>query len=82
MYLLRGEVYVDFSCSNVDDGFNGAKEWSSKDDGWIILIFSHVNDVEICRNKMVVDFDRDISYYTFDFVKCLVCLLELSVCWL
>ena len=38
-YLLRGEVHVDFSCSNVDDGFNGAKERSSKDNEWIILIF-------------------------------------------
>jgi len=73
---------VDFSCSNIDDGFNGAEERSSKDDGWIILIFSHVNDMEICQNKIVIDFDRDISYYTFDFVKCLVYHLELSVCLL
>jgi len=36
-YLLRGEVHVDFSGSNVDDCFNGAEERSLKDDGWIIV---------------------------------------------
>jgi len=46
-YLLREEVYVDFSGSNIDDDFNGAEERSLKDDGWIILVFSHVNDLKI-----------------------------------
>ena len=45
-YLLRGEVHVDFSGSNVDDWFNGAEERSSKDGGWIVLVFSHVNDLQ------------------------------------
>ena len=45
-YLLRGEVHVDFSDSNVDDCFNGAKERSLKDDGWIILVFPHVNNLQ------------------------------------
>ena len=45
-YLLRGEMHVDFSGSNVDDCFNGAEEWSPKDDGWIILVFSHVNNLQ------------------------------------
>ena len=45
-YLLRGEVHVDFSGSNVDDCFNGAKERSPKDDGWIVLVFSHVNNLQ------------------------------------
>ena len=46
-YLLRGEVYVDFSGSNIDDGFDSVEEWSSKDDGWIVLVFSHINDMKI-----------------------------------
>ena len=46
-YLLRGEVYVDFSGSNVDNCFNGAEEQSSKDDGCIVLVFSHVNNLKI-----------------------------------
>jgi len=46
-YLVRGEVHVDFSGSNVDDCFNGAEERSPKDDGWIILVFSHVNNLRI-----------------------------------
>ena len=45
-YLLRGEVHVDFSGSNVDNCFNGAEEQSSKDDGWIVLVFSHVNNLQ------------------------------------
>ena len=47
-YLLRGEVHVDFSGSNLDDCFNSAEERSSKDDGWIVLVFSHVNNLKIC----------------------------------
>jgi hypothetical protein len=46
-YLLRGEVHVDFSDSNVDDCFSGAEERSPKDDGWIVLVFSHVNNLKI-----------------------------------
>jgi len=46
-YLLRGEVYVDFSGSNVDVCFNGAEEQAPKDDGWIVLVFSHVNILKI-----------------------------------
>ena len=46
-YLLRGEVHVDFSGSNVDNCFNGAEERSSKDDGWIVFIFSHVNNLKV-----------------------------------
>jgi len=80
--LLRGEVHVDFSGSNVDDSFDSVEERSFKDDGWIVLVFSHVNDLKICMDKMVVYFDRDISYYTFDLSECLVCHLELNVCWL
>jgi len=45
-YLLRGEVHVDFSGSNVDDCFNGAEERSPKDDWWIVLVFSHVNNLQ------------------------------------
>ena len=44
LVLLRGEVHVDFSGSNVDDRFDGAQERSSKDDGRIVLVFSHAND--------------------------------------
>ena len=32
--------------------------------------------------KMVVYFDRDISYYTFNLSEGLVCHLKLNVCWL
>ena len=46
-YLLRGEVHVDFSSSNIDDNFDSVEERSSKDDGWIVLVFSHVNDLKI-----------------------------------
>ena len=45
-YLLRWEVHVDFSSSNIDDGSDSVEERSSKDDGWIVLIFSHVNDLQ------------------------------------
>jgi len=79
-YLFRGEVHMDFSGSNVDDCFNGAKERSPKDDGWIVLIFSRVNDLKVCMDKMIVYFDRDISYYTFNLSKCLIYHLELNVC--
>ena len=37
---------MDFSGSNTDDCFNGAEEWFPKDDGWIVLVFSHVNDLQ------------------------------------
>ena len=46
VYLLRGEVHVDFSGSNVDDCFNDAEKRSPKDDGWIVLVFSHVNNLQ------------------------------------
>ena len=71
---------MDFSGSNVDDCFNGAEEWSSKDDGWIVFIFFHVNNLKVCVDKMIVYFDRDISYYTFDLSECLICHLVLNVC--
>ena len=45
-YLLRGEIHVDSAGSKVDDCFNGAEERSSKDDGWIVLVFSHVNNLQ------------------------------------
>jgi len=44
-YILRGEMYVDFFGSNVDDCFNGAEKRSLKDDGWIVLVFSYVNNL-------------------------------------
>ena len=72
---------MDFSGSNVDHCFNGAEERSSMDDGWIILVFSHVNNLKVCVDKMIVYFDRDISYCSFNFSKCLICHLELNVCW-
>ena len=46
-YLLRGEVHVDFSSSTIDDGFDSVEKRSSKDGGWIILVFYHVNDLKI-----------------------------------
>ena len=49
VYLLRGEVHVDFSSSNVDDCFNGAEKQSPKDDGWIVLVFSHVKNLQPFR---------------------------------
>jgi len=45
-YLLRGEVHVDFSGSSVDDCFNGAEERSPKNDGWIVLVLSYVNNIQ------------------------------------
>jgi len=57
-YLLREEVHVDFSGSNVDDCFNNAEERSPKDDGWIILVFAHVNNLKVCMDIMIVYFDR------------------------
>ena len=44
--LLRGKVHVDFSGSNIDDCFNDTEERSPKDDGWIVLVFSHVNNLQ------------------------------------
>ena len=32
-YLIRGEMHVDFSGSDVNDCFNGAEERSPKEDG-------------------------------------------------
>ena len=49
MYLVRGEVHADFFGSNLDDCFNSAEERSSKDDGWIVLVFSHVNNLQSFR---------------------------------
>ena len=46
-YLLRAEMHVDFSSSNVDDCFNSAEEQSPNGDGWIVLVFSHVNNLKI-----------------------------------
>ena len=79
VYLLRGEVHMDFSSSNVDDCFNRAEERSPKDDGWIVLVFSHVNNLKICMHKMIGYSDRDISYHTFNLSECLICHLELNV---
>jgi len=36
---------VDFSGSNIDDGFDSVEERSSKDGGWTVLVFSLVNDL-------------------------------------
>jgi len=46
-YLLRGGMHMDSTGSNVDDCFNGAEEQSPNGDGWIVLIFSHVNNLKI-----------------------------------
>ena len=72
---------MDFSGSNVDDCFNGAEQWSSKDDGWIVFVFSHVYNLKVCVDKVIVYLDRDISYCSFNLSKCLICHLELNVCW-
>ena len=53
-YLLRGEVHVNFSGSNVDDCFDSVEERSSEDGGCIILVFSHVNDLKITWSRMYV----------------------------
>ena len=45
--LLQSEVHVDFFDSNIDDGFVSVEEQSSKDGGWIILVFSNVNALKI-----------------------------------
>ena len=37
---------MDFSGSNVDDCFNGAEERSPNDDEWIVLVFSHDNNLQ------------------------------------
>jgi len=39
-------MHVDFSGSNVDDCFNDVEERSPKVDGWIVLVLSHVNDLQ------------------------------------
>jgi len=51
-YLLRGEVHVDFSGSNVDDCFNGAEERSPKDDGWIVLVSFNLSECLICHLEL------------------------------
>jgi len=45
--LLQRKVHVDFSGSNIDDNFDSVEERSSKDDGWIVLVVSYVNDLKI-----------------------------------
>ena len=52
-YLLRGEVHVDFSGCNVNDCFNSAEERSSKDDGWIVLVFN-LSECLICHLELNV----------------------------
>ena len=52
-YLLRGEMHMDFSSSNVDDCFNGAEERSSKDNGWIVLVFN-LSECLICHLELNV----------------------------
>ena len=47
VYLLRGEVHVDFSGSNVDDCFNGAEERYPKDDGCPLISISLYHH-EVC----------------------------------
>jgi len=49
--LLRGEMHVDFSGSNVDDCFNGAEEQYSKNDGWIVVVFSYDNNLSECLGR-------------------------------
>jgi len=43
-YLFRREFEMDLSYSNVNDGLGSVEERSSLDDGWITLIFTHVDD--------------------------------------
>jgi hypothetical protein len=49
-------VHVDFSGSNIDNGFDSVEERSSKDGGWIILVFSHVNDLKIRIRPIITKF--------------------------
>ena len=42
---------MDFCGSNVDDCFNGGEKRSSKDDGWIVLVFSRVNNLKVYIDK-------------------------------
>ena len=53
-YLFSRELEVDLSRSNVDDHVGSVKEWSSKDGGCIIFFFSHVQNHEVDRGKLII----------------------------
>ena len=70
---------MDLPCSNVYDGLGGVEEWSSQDDGWITLIFTHVDEQQISGDVVVVDLDKDVFGYPFHKAKGLVRQLQLRV---
>ena len=61
--LFSRELEVDLARSNVDDRVGGIEEWSSSDDGCIIFFFSHVQNHEVGRGKVVMYSYHDILYY-------------------
>ena len=64
-YLFFRELKVDLSRFNIDDCIDGVEERSSKDDGCIVFFFSHVQNHEVGRGKLVVYSYHDIFCYSF-----------------
>ena len=53
-YLFSKELEVDLSRSNIDDCVCGVEERPSKDDGCIIVFFSHVQNHEVGRGILIM----------------------------
>ena len=64
-YLFFRELEVDLSRSDVDDRVGGVEEQSLQDDGCIVLFFSHVQNHEVGRGKVVVYFYHNVLCYSF-----------------
>ena len=63
VYLLSRELEVDLSRSDVDDRVGSVEERSSKDDGCIIFFFTHVQNHEVGRGKLIMYSYHDIFSY-------------------
>ena len=63
-YLFSRELEVDLSRFDVDDHVGGVEEWSSKDDGCIVFLFSHVQDHEIGRGIVILYSYHNVPRYS------------------
>ena len=63
-YLFSRELEVDLSRSNIDDSACGVEEWPSKDDGYVIFFFSHVQNHEVGRSILIMYSYYDIFSYS------------------
>ena len=62
VYLFSRELEVDLSRSDVNDRIGGVEERSSEDDGCIIF-FTHVQNHEVGRGKLIMYSYHNIPCY-------------------